>query len=53
MILATITFTPVMKQNKRRPEWAADRVLVRNDSKRQPYPGNDGKVRRESHGIVG
>ena len=25
MILATITFTPVVKQNKIRPEWAADR----------------------------
>ena len=24
-------------------DWASDKVLVRNDSKRQPYPGNDGK----------
>ena len=26
-------------------EGSRQRALVRNDSKRQPYPGNDGKVR--------
>ena len=33
-----------MKQNNIRAEWASE--LVRNDEKRQPYSGNDGKVRK-------
>ena len=34
-----------MKQNTIRPEWASDREVVRDDTERQPYPGNDGKMR--------
>ena len=37
-----------MMQNKILPDWASDREreLVRNYPKRQPYPGNDGKMRK-------
>ena len=37
-----------MKPNKTRPEWTSDREreMVQHDEKRQPYPGNDGKVRK-------
>ena len=43
-----------MKQNKVRPEWASDRErgLVQNDENRQPYPGNDGKVRKVRNNFI-
>ena len=46
MILATITFTPVMKQNKIHPEWAADRArwfeMIQNVN-----PTQDSRKRRK------
>ena len=46
-----------MYSNKLRPDWASEREaerereLVWNDTKCQPYPGNNGKVRRRKECI--